>query len=73
MPRGQEVGWQELRFPVGDLGPLDGPEGPGVACAGAYDDDEGAAKFQSVIAGFADLLVRVYVNAQVASMDTTDE
>ena len=73
MPRGQEVERQELLFPIGDLGPPDGPEGPGVACAGAYEDDEGAAKFQSAMAGLASLFVKVYAKAQVASMDATDE
>ena len=73
MPRGQEVERQELLFPIGDLGPPNGPDGPGVACAGAYDDDEGAAKFQSAMAGLAALFVTVYANGQVASMDTTDE
>ena len=73
MPRGQEVERQELLFPIGDLGPPDGPEGPGVACAGAYEDDEGAAKFQSAMAGLAALFVTVYAQAQVASMDATDD
>ena len=73
MPRGQEVERQPVLFPIGDLGPPDGPEGPGVACAGAYDDDEGAAKFQSAMAGLAALFVTVYVNAQVASTDLTEE
>ena len=73
MSRGQEVERQELLFPIGDLGPPDGPEGPGVARAGAYDDDEGAAKFQSAMAGLAALFVTVYANAQVASIDTMDE
>lgn len=73
MPRGQEVERQELLFPIGDLGPPNGPAGPLVACAGAYDDDEGAKKFQSAMAGLAALFVRVHANAQIASMDTTDE
>ena len=54
MPRGQEVERQPWLFPVGDLGPPDGPAGSQlVACAGAHDDDEGAAKFQSAMAGLA--------------------
>ena len=73
MPRGQEVERQPLLFPVGDLGPPDGPAGPIVACAGAYDDDEGDKKFQSAMAGLAALFVRVHANAQVAGMDATDE
>ena len=73
MPRGQEVERQPLLFPVGDLGPPETPDGPQVACAGAYDDDEGDAKFQSAMAGLASLFVKVYAKAQVASMDATDE
>ena len=73
MPRGQEVERQELLFPIGDLGPPDGPEGPGVACAGGSDDDGGTDKFQLAMAGLAALFVKVHANAQVASMDTTDE
>ena len=73
MSRGQEVERQPLLFPVGDLGPPDGPEGPPVACAGAYDDNQGADKFQLAMAGLAALFVKVYANAQVASMEATDE
>ena len=73
MPRGQEVERQELLFPIGDLGPPDGPEGPGVTCAGAYDDNQGADRFQLAMAGLAALFVKVHANAQVASMDATDE
>ena len=73
MPRGQEVERQLVLFPVGDLGPPEPPEGSQVACAGAHDDDEGAAKFQSAMAGLANLFVKVYAKAQVASMDATDE
>ena len=73
MPRGQEVERQPLLFPVGDLGPPETPDGPQVACAGAYDDDEGDKQFQSAMAGLAALFVRVHANAQVAGMDATDE
>ena len=73
MPRGQEVERQPLLFPVGDLGPPETPEGPHVARAGGYDDDEGAAKFQSAMAGLASLFVKVYAKAQVAIMDRADE
>jgi hypothetical protein len=73
MPRGQEVERQPLLFPVGDLGPPETPEGPHAARAGAHDDGEGAAKFQSAMAGLAGLFVKVYAKAQVASMDAADE
>ena len=73
MPRGQEVERQPWLFPVGDLGPPETPDGPQVACAGAHDDDEGAAKFQFAMAGLANLFVKVYAKAQVTSMDATDE
>ena len=73
MPRGQEVDWEPLLFPIGDLGPPEGPEVPPAACVGAYGDNQGADPFQLAMAGLAALFVKVYVNAQVASMDTTDE
>ena len=73
MPRGQAVERQDLLFPIGDLGPPEGPEGPGVARAGVSDDDGGADQFQLAMAGLAALFVKVHANAQVASMDTTDE
>ena len=73
MPRGQELETQPLLFPVGDLGPPDGPEGPLVACAGGYDDNQGADRFQLAMAGLAVLFVKVHAHAQVASMDATDE
>ena len=70
MPRGQKVERQPVLFPVGDLGPPDGPVGPAVACAGAYDDDDGGGKpFNVAMAGFAWLLVKAYTDAQIAAMD----
>ena len=73
MPRGQKAETQPTLSPVGDLGPPDGPEGPPVACAGAYSDNQGADRFQLALAGLAALFVKVHANAQVASMDATDE
>ena len=73
MPRGQEVDWEPLLFPIGDLGPPEGPEAPPSACVGAYGDNQGADRFQLALAGLAALFVKVHVSAQLASMDTTDE
>ena len=62
MTRPETVDRQPLLFPVGDLGPPDGPAGPAVAL-GAADDDEA---WEAVMAALAWVMVRAYCQAQVA-------
>ncbi len=62
MARPEILERQPLLFPVGDLGPPDGPAGTAVAC-GAADDDEA---WEAVLGALARLMVRGYCQAQVA-------
>ena len=68
MARPETVERQPLLFPVGDLGPPDGPAGPAVAC-GAADDDEA---FEAALAALARLMVRGYCQAQVTQEASSD-
>ena len=61
MARPEILERQPLLFPVGDLGPPDGPPGTAVAC-GAADDDA----WEAALAALARLMVRGYCQAQVA-------
>ena len=68
MARPEILERQPLLFPVGDLGPPDGPADTAVAC-GAADDDEA---WEAVMAALAWVMVRAYCQAQVAREAPTD-
>ena len=68
--------WKDslLLFPIGDLGPPEGPEVPDRGLCRRVRRRWGHCTSSSLaMAGLAALFVKVHANAQVASMDTTDE